>query len=92
MTSNSKQDKTKLRKIISDNVQFTAESPMKLLIYYRNRKLSSLLIKHNSNNNSSEIHVVYKYNYPENECQHSQFHIGHTTTALNQRMTTYLLN
>ena len=45
MKSNYKQDETTLRKIISDNVRPTTESPVQLLICYRNWKLSSLLIQ-----------------------------------------------
>ena len=44
MNVNYKQDETKIRKIISDNVHLTTESPLKLLIYIRNQKLSGLLI------------------------------------------------
>ena len=94
MNSNYKQDETKLRKVISDNVHFTTESPMKLLICYRNRNLSSLFIKKKNNpkNNSSGNHVVYRYTCRETECEHGQLYTGYIFTTLKQRMTTHAQN
>ena len=92
MNSNYKQDETKLRKIISNHVDSETESPMKHMIFYRIRKMSSLLIKNIANNSSSKSRVVCRYTCPETECQHSQFYIGYTTTTLKQRMTTHAKN
>ena len=62
------------------------------MVYYKNKKLSSTLIKNNPFNNPDESHVVYQYTCPETACQQSQIYVGYTTTTVKQRMTTHAQN
>ena len=45
MNSNDKQEHVKIKKTFSDGVSSTMNLPVKILIYYKSRKLSNLLSK-----------------------------------------------
>ena len=84
MTSQYKQEEQNLRKIVQRHINPTANAKIELSIYYKNRKLSNLLIRNKSFTDESNSHVVYKYQCEE--CQPSRnFYIGYTTTTLKQR-------
>ena len=86
-----KQEEKNLKKILTDNIQPRNNHIIKISIYYRNRKLSNILIKNNINKEKIESHVVYSYTCEMEECRLSKY-IGYTTTTLKQRMTTHAQN
>ena len=90
MSSQYKQEERNLRKIVDNHLTPKPNSILKLSIYYKNKKLSNLLIKNNIHNDSSNSHVVYKYNCEE--CQPSPYYIGYTTTTLKQRSLAHTQN
>jgi predicted GIY-YIG superfamily endonuclease len=92
MSSQYKMEEKNIRKILEDNVTPRDGSRINLSIYYRSRKLSSLLITNNLCKDSSNSHVVYRYTCNFDRCQPSQFYIGYTQTTLKQRMTTHAQN
>ena len=76
-------------KIVYENVSSTTDLPIKILIYYKNMKLSNLFIKNDPFYDPRESHVLYQYTCPMTECQASEFYIGCRMTTLKQRMTTH---
>ena len=86
MSPQYKQEEKNLRKILHNHVSAPATN-FELHIFYKNKKLSQLLIKNNIHPNTTNSHVVYRYTCNKEECQPLQFYIGYTTTALKQRMT-----
>ena len=59
MRTQHKQEEHNVRKIISENVTARVNSTINLAIYYKNSKLSQLLIKNNIHVDNSNSHVVY---------------------------------
>lgn len=92
MSSQYKQEENNINKIISENIIPNNNKTVKLLIYYKNRKLSQLFIQNNTHKDESNSHVVYRYTCNKAECQPHQYYIGYTTTTLKQRMTTHAQN
>ena len=86
MNSQYKQDENNLTRIINNNIQPVANNKIKLCIYYKNRKLSQLLIKNNINPTPDDNHVVYAYTCPKAECQPAKLYVGYTQTSLKQRV------
>ena len=87
MSSQYKQEENNLRKIIDDNITPQTNNSVKLAIYYKNKKLSQMLIRNNVNRDTSNSHVVYKHTCNQEGCQSHQYYVGYTTTTLKQRMT-----
>ena len=92
MHSNYKRDEAVLREIINNNVSATdPDSSMNLIIFYRNRKTSQLIMKNSPPTNSDPLKrhsVVYRILCPVNGCNHS--YIGMTTIKLSKRLTVHL--
>jgi hypothetical protein len=77
-----------LQKIIKYSVKPTVPNGnIKLLIYYKNKKLKNIFIKNNTNKTTEDFNVVYKYTCEEAPCKEAQSsYIGHTTTTIKERM------
>ena len=86
MSSQYKQEEKNLQDIITNNIKPVNNQKIELMIYYKNKKLSNLLIRNNPHKDSEEHHVVYQYECPSGECEPPQTYIGYTTTTLKQRM------
>ena len=93
MCSNYRLQEHQLQKIIADNVKSTNKNcKVQLQIYYRNRKLKSLLIRNNNNGNKSigeSNHVVYKFTCTKDGCNSTKCYIGYTTCSLAERFRTH---
>ena len=90
MSNNYKTDEKQLRNIITTHTQPSrADKKIKFIIYYKNKKLSNLLIKNNShsetNNIAKQHHVVYQYTCTRDGCNATQKYIGYTTCTLQDR-------
>jgi hypothetical protein len=84
-TSNFKADERNLKRILLRNVQSQDPSKeLKLLIYYRNRKVRSLFIKNKMYNSNAMDRVVYQYTCNKSGCNSASY-IGYTTCALAKR-------
>ena len=87
MTSYYKNDEKQLQKIISKYIKpKEPDKKVKLLIYYKTRKLKNLLIKNNLNHIENKDHIVYEFTCPENSCNAVSNYIGHSTNTLLERM------
>ena len=60
-------------------------SKIKLLIYYKSRKVGDLLIRNNPHPRP-DAGVVYRYKCSNDECNSSQSYIGYTECTLTDRM------
>ena len=92
MSSQYKQEEKNLQDIIKNNIKPVNNQKIELMIYYKNKKLSNLLIRNNPHKDSEENHVVYQYKCPSGECEPPQTYIGYTTTTLKQRTTSHAQN
>ena len=72
------------------------EYTLKLIIYYKNLKSSSLLLKNNERKTSDlkNTNVVYEFICPQEEClpRPNVNYIGVTTISLSRRLTMHLAN
>ena len=66
----------------------TPDLHVKLLIYYKNKKLKNLLIS-NNNHKYEEHNVMYRFTCEREPCNQAQFYIGYTTTTVKLRMTAH---
>ena len=89
MTSNYKNDEKSLHNIIEKHVKPVKDNEkVKLIVFYRNKKLSKLFIKNKpitTIDASKEHHVVYQYTCDHESCNSANKYIGYTTTTLYQR-------
>ena len=97
MTQNYKQDENQLKAIINSNIRPVAVNDrVKLIIYYKSRKLKNLFIKNNMHNSnqgvSSRHHCVYQYSCDQAGCNSSQTYIGHTTCSILARFRMHTQN
>ena len=87
-----KHDEKALRDILKDNLKPTNDDDeVKLVIYYKNRKTSSLIMKNNLAPKQEMIkqrNVVYQYRCPVQGCSHD--YIGMTTTRLSKRISCHV--
>ena len=87
-----KQDEKAIREIISDHLKPTSdEDEIKLIIYYKNRRTSSLIMKNNPSPIQDMIrqrNVVYHFTCPIEGCP--QDYIGMTTTRLSKRISCHV--
>ena len=95
MSSSYKADEKSLKKIVQNNVkpvEPTAE--LKLIIYYKTRSTSSLIIKNNCLPPTSplqDVSLVYKFTCKYGDCSHRpSLYIGSTITTLSKRITAHL--
>ncbi len=89
-------DERVLRQIIRDNVQCcNTEDRLDLVIYYKNKKVSNLIMKNNltqDNRTLKRTNVIYKFSCPMEDCvlQNNANYIGMTRTTLSRRLTMHL--
>ena len=93
MSTDYKTDEKIMEEIINKNIQATdPEKHLRLIIYYKTKKTSQLIIRNQPNITKTplqEDHVVYQYNCSSEECG-SHNYIGMTTTKLTRRLTCHL--
>jgi hypothetical protein len=90
MSASYKSEEMQLQKIIKDNVSpVQDDDDLKLLIYYRNRKLRDLIISNKPKSSqpatSDRHHVVYQYTCTRDGCNSSPKYIGYTSTTVWER-------
>ena len=89
---NYKEDEKAMRKIITEHVKTTnATDELKVIIYYKNRKTSSLIMCNNPSPQHEKLkqrNVVYQYTCPVAGC--SSKYIGMTTMRLSKRISCHL--
>ena len=95
-SSAQEKDEKVIRTIIKNNLRpKQAEDSIHLNIYYKNRKTSSLVMKNNLSQDSSDMKatdVVYQFDCRHGDCARRRdcCYIGHTTTTLSRRLTCHL--
>ena len=97
MSTAYKADERILKSIVERGVTPTDENDsIKLVIFYKNKKTSNLVMKNNItevSNDLSRTGVVYEYNCPMGNCKsRNNSYIGMTTTTLSRRLTLHLQN
>jgi len=96
MTSQYRSEEKRIKSIISDNIKPAIDGTnVKLIIYYRNRKLKDLIIKNRPHTNSelADRHgVVYQYYCSNVGCHPFQSYIGYTTCTLSDRFRMHAVN
>ena len=95
MSSGYKTDERVLKSIIEGGVTpVNRDDTIKLVIFYKNKKTSNLVMKNNNtqaNDDMSRTGVVYQYTCPIGNCQfRNNSYIGMTTTTLSRRLTSHL--
>ena len=90
MSSQYKQEESNMKKILKEHITPKPDSKLKISIYYKNRKLSNLLIQNKVVKDDSGSHVVYKYVC--GECEPPMYYVGYTTTTLKQRALAHTQN
>jgi DNA-binding HxlR family transcriptional regulator len=87
MTSNYKMEEQRLQDIVTRNIISRNDNErVKLHIYYRNRKLKSLVIRNNPHKPADAFNVVYQYTCEHEECNSSSTYIGYTEATLTERL------
>ena len=92
MTSSYKIDEKVLKNIIKQNITRTNENEGIILnIYYKNRKVSNLVMKNSPNTNKLQrtFNILYKYECNVGDCE-PQAYIGYTRTTLSCRIIMHL--
>ena len=95
MTSAWKKDEQAIRSIVRRNCKTTnEEQQLKVQVYYKSPKTSSLVMQNNLSRNTSTLkqtNVVYRFQCKAGDCATRQvYYIGHTTTSLSRRLTMHL--
>ena len=94
MSTKHKEDEKIIKSIIKRNVTpLKASDQLAIIIYYRNKKPSSLLMKNNTAPKPHGIrqsHVVYKFTCPEEDCTPLSTYVGRTTTTLSRQISLHL--
>jgi hypothetical protein len=89
MTQNYVQREKQLTEIVKKNVKITEPNKrIKLMIYYKNKKLKNLLIKNSVKKFTPEAetsYIVYQYQCPNSRCQAGENYIGYSTNRLRER-------
>ena len=81
MTNTYKQVENELKKIVYDYITEEENKELKILIYYRNKKVKHLFIRNNMHQPKEKFNVVYKYSCDQVPCTEAQScYIGYTTT------------
>ena len=91
-----KEDERVLKNIIRKNVTPTnSADKISLIIYYKSKKTSNMIMKNNTLQESElkANNVVYMYRCPHEGCKlRDTTYVGHTTTSLSRRLTCHLQN
>ena len=92
MSSAYKLDERVLKDIVMKHVAPTDETRLKLLIYYKNRRTSNLIMRNNQYKEPELkcTNVVYEFTCPHEDCKPPKSkvsYIGHTTNTLSRRLT-----
>ena len=95
MSSSYKRDEQAINKIVKHHVTPTdANTRLKLQIYYRTKRTSTLVIRNNclpQTDNLQETSLIYRYTCNVGDCSLlNQRYIGLTTTTLSKRITAHL--
>ena len=94
MSSKYKEDERAIKNIIRRNVTpIESNDKLSIIIYYRSKKTSSLLLKNDVAPRPVGVrqsHVVYKFTCPEEDCTPLASYVGMTTTTLSRRLTLHL--
>ena len=95
MGPNHKADERALQQIIKKNVSpANSEDRIKLIIYYRTRRASNLVMKNNEHQEgklkATNVIYAFKCTYGDCEPRPNAMYIGHTTTSLSRRLTCHL--
>ena len=94
MSSAYKTDERILKDIIKRNVKPTdPTNKIKLVIYYKSKRTSNLLLRNNSTPRPSNLqssHLVYMFTCQHEDCAPYNSYIGLTTTKLSRRLTCHL--
>ena len=87
MTNYYKNEEKHLQKIIPKFIKpKEPDKIVKLLIYYKTRKIKNLLINKNLSHIDNKDHIVYEFTCPENRCNAVSNYIGCSTNTLIERM------
>ena len=95
MSSLYKHEENNLCNIIKENVKpVDDQKKITLRIFYRGKKLRSLILRNNSHKieGSKRSHVVYKYKCSRQECQPSDVYVGYTECSLEDRFRNHSQN
>ena len=95
MTSAYSDEEKALKKIIYNNVKpVDPNSQVKLIIYYKTKRTSSLVLKNNCHPPAAalqDVNVVYQYTCNDGDCsRRPSTYIGSTITTLSKRITAHL--
>lgn len=94
MSSAYKEDEKIMKDIIKRGVvSTTPKQSVELVIYYKNKKTSELVIKNNPIKRTTDLKrssVVYEYSCPLGDCKLQSKYIGMTETTLSRRLTCHL--
>jgi hypothetical protein len=95
MTSGYKADERILHSIVHNNIVNVTNNKIKLLIYYKNKKIQNLVMNNNPCKKTGvfqETNVVYKFSCNREGCRllPNMDYIGLTTTTLSRRLTCHL--
>ena len=93
MSSAHKTDERILKEIINRNIKTSNNSKLHIIIYYKSRRTSNLLLQNNSSPKPSDLqssHLVYSFSCQHDDCAHHKEYIGMTTTRLSRRLTCHL--
>lgn len=95
MSSAYKVDERVIHEIINENVTcVNTADRLRLVIYYKNSKTSSLLIRNNlsiKHDKLKRTNVIYQFTCPDEDCRLRGInYIGVTTTSLSRRLTMHL--
>ena len=89
-----KEDEKALKTLLNRHVRCVNDKRIKLIIYYRSRKTSNLVLRNRtaaSRTPLQENHVVYQFTCPIGGCG-PQKYIGMTRTTLSRRLTMHTQN
>ena len=92
MTSAYKVDERGMQDIVKKHVTPMVQNHIQLLIYYKNRRTSSMIM-HNNQHREADLkctNVVYEITCPQEDCKlpyPKSSYIGHTTNTLTKRLT-----
>ena len=95
MSTAYKTDERILKSIIAKNTRcIQPDNKLSLIIYYKNKRTSSLIMKNNLNSTSEPLkqtNVIYSYKCNIGDCElQTVNYIGETTTTLSKRISAHL--
>jgi PHD/YefM family antitoxin component YafN of YafNO toxin-antitoxin module len=94
MSSAYREDEKVMKDIVKRGVESTTPQQLvKLVIYYKNKKTSEVVIKNSPIKRTTDLKqssVVYEYSCPLGDCKLQSKYIGMTETTLSRRLTCHL--